>query len=69
MLGELRPGDTLALAAGRYPRLVLKDLTGRPGACITIAGPASGKPATIVGQPGGNTVEIADSSYLEIRNS
>jgi len=68
LLPTLQPGDSLNLAPGNYPRLNLVRLNGKPDAWISITGPASGAPATIVGQPEYNTVEILDCSYLAIEN-
>jgi hypothetical protein len=68
MLRRLRPGDTLSLAPGRYPRLYLVNLNGSDDAWITITGPTSGRPAVIEGAPDHNTVEIENSSYLSIEN-
>lgn len=68
LLPALRPGDVLNLTAGTYPRLYVSGLRGLPGAWITIAGPASGAPAMVVGDACCNTVEIVDSSYLAIQN-
>jgi hypothetical protein len=67
-LTSLKPGDTINLAPGRYPRLTVSHLNGRPDAWITIRGPASGSPAVIAGESGYNTVEIINSSYVAIEN-
>jgi hypothetical protein len=66
LLSSLKPGDTMRLAAGRYPRLSLTGLHGAPDAYITITGPETGPPAIIAGSPGYNTVEILDCSYVSI---
>ena len=68
LLRTLKPGDTLVLSAGKYPRLPISKLNGTPDAWITITGPTSGAPAVILGEPESNTVEISDSSYLSIEN-
>ena len=68
VLSSLKAGDTLNLAPGRYPRLTVSHLNGRPDAWITIRGPASGSPAVIAGESGYNTVEIINSSYVAIEN-
>src|SRR5690349_6620083 len=68
LLPTMQAGDTLNLAPGTYPRLNLVRLNGKPDAWITIAGPSSGAPAIIAGQPEYNTVEILDCSYLAIEN-
>ena len=67
-LRDLKPGDTLRLAAGSYTRLYVNDLNGTPDAWITITGPDSGPPAVILGEEEHNTVEILNSSYLAIEN-
>jgi len=64
LLPRLKPGDTLLLASGRYPRLTIANLAGAPGRCITITGPATERRAVIAGEAGHNTVEIIDSSYV-----
>ena len=66
VLRGLKPGDTVALAPGKYPSLYLADLNGTTEAWITIQGPASGQPAVIAGVPNSNTVEIVNCSYLAI---
>ncbi len=68
ILPTLKPGDTLVLAPGLYVRLDLDHLNGRPGRCITVAGPVSGEPAVIHAAPGFDTVEITQSSYLVVKN-
>jgi hypothetical protein len=68
LLTTLKPGDTLNLAPGTYPRLNIKGLNGTPDQWITITGPPSGPPAIIIGEPEYNTVEILNSSYLAIEN-
>lgn len=67
-LRRLRPGDTLNLAPGTYRRLSLSRLNGTPDAWITIRGPQQGRPAVIVPEPGQNTVEIYNCSYLAVEN-
>ena len=68
LLRALKPGDTLNLAPGRYPRLYVAHLNGTPESWITITGPASGPAAVIGRSAGANTVEIEDSSYLSIES-
>src|SRR5882724_10250159 len=48
LLRTLKPGDTLTLAGGRYPRLPIAQLNGTTDGWITITGPAAGEPAVIV---------------------
>lgn len=67
----LQPGDTLRLAGGTYPDLLsISNLNGSEAAWIVITGPDSGSPAVFLADPGPccNTVEIANSSYVAIRN-
>src|SRR5262245_2678056 len=61
LMAGLKAGDTLNLAAGTYPRLSPTGLQGTATAWITIAGPASGSPAIIMGAACCNTVEIRNS--------
>src|SRR5258708_3559262 len=68
LLTTLKPGDTLNLAPGTYPRLNINGLNGAPDKWITITGPPSGPTAIIIGEPEYNTVEILNSSYLAIEN-
>ena len=68
LLKTLKPGDTLKLTAGNYPRLVLDGLNGAPDRWILVTGPVEGSPAVIVGNPKTNTVEILNSSYLAIEH-
>jgi hypothetical protein len=68
LLRQLKPGDTLNLAPGKYPRLYLANLNGTPDAWITIAGPPADPPAVIQGAPDYNTVEIENCSYVSIEN-
>ena len=68
-LSLLQPGDTLVLASGTYTRLNIAGLNGAPSAWITITGPDLGSPAIIATDSTCcNTVEIANSSYLAIKN-
>src|SRR5262249_33272055 len=41
---------------------------GTPSAWITIMGPVSGPPAVVVGEPGYNTLEIVNCSFVAIQN-
>ena len=67
-LKRLKPGDTLTLAPGDYRHLPVFGLNGTEDAWITITGPVSGPPATIVGVSSANTVEIINSSYVSLEN-
>src|SRR5205823_9683005 len=66
----LLAGDTLHLAAGDYGLLGIRNLNGTAAAWITITGPGRGAPATFHADSGPccNTVEIAGSSYVALRN-
>ncbi len=73
LLANLQPGDTLMLAAGTYdnaasPGLPVFGLHGTAAKPIVISGPASGPRAVLLGRSTHNTVRIADSSYVTIRN-
>jgi MYXO-CTERM domain-containing protein len=65
-LAALQPGDTLRLAAGTYPLLVVSHLAGTAAAPVTIEGDAAGG-TVIEGDPSHNTVEIVESSYVTLR--
>jgi hypothetical protein len=68
-LGKLKPGDTLNLKAGSYGKgLNVTNLNGTATMPIVISGPASGSPAVFTGRSCCNTVEIANSSHVVIRN-
>lgn len=62
-LAALMPGDTLHLAAGHYPLLVINGLNGTASSPITISGAPCGA-SVIDGDASDNTVEIIDSSYV-----
>lgn len=73
LLASLRAGDTLLLAAGVYegtsvPGLPIFGLNGTAERPIVISGPASGLRAVLLGRSTHNTVRIADSSYVTVRN-
>ena len=69
LLRELRPGDSLTLAAGRYADgLPLHNLAGNPGQPITVSGPAQGAPAVFVADSGRNTISIVDSHDVVVKN-
>ncbi len=71
ILNILLPGDTLLLAAGIYTDgLPLYGLNGTAVEPIIIAGPDSGPRAIFYANPCicYNTIEIQDSSYIEIYN-
>ncbi len=70
LLDQLQPGDTLALAAGTYTDgLPIYDMNGTATMPIKIEGPEAGT-AVFLANPCicYNTIEIQDSSYIEIRN-
>jgi len=70
----LAPGDVLLLEAGiyddsnGYPGLSIYDLNGEPGNPIIITGSDSEPHPVFLGSAGSNTVRIANSSYVVIRN-
>ena len=68
IMRTLRPGQTMLLAPGNYPRLNIVNLRGQPGKCIVITGPKDGPPAVIHGVPRFNTVDIVNSSYVALKN-
>src|SRR5688500_150650 len=74
LLPTLRPGDTLMLEARTYddpsqpPGLPIFGLHGRANAPITISGPASSPKPVLIGRATPNTVRIADSSHVVVRN-
>jgi MYXO-CTERM domain-containing protein len=76
MLGTLKPGDILHLAAGTYAPtgstpLPLSNLNGTSSQWITVTGPPAFPPTAVFrASPDGccNIVEITNSSYLAIEN-
>jgi len=69
LLNNLDAGDTLVLAAGTYNSgLPIIDLHGTTGQPVTIIGPANGAPAIFTPRSCCNTVQIKNSSYVEIRH-
>ncbi len=69
-LPTLKPGDTLHLAGGTYPKLlVINNLKGTESQPIVIQGPSSGAPAVFTADPGPccNTIEITNSEYVVLR--
>ncbi len=70
-VAALQPGDTLHLAAGTYPKLlVVNNLKGTEAQPIVIEGPSSGEPAVFTADPGPccNTVEIKNSEHVVLRH-
>jgi hypothetical protein len=67
-LRALKPGDTLMLEPGNYPRLNIIGLNGTAENWITITGPLSGPRPVMVGAVGYNTVMIENSSYVAVEN-
>lgn len=66
-LPELKPGDTLVLAAGEYRRgLPLHRISGSANAPIRIHGSRNGDPAIFIARGGANTVSLVDASYIHI---
>ena len=78
-IAQLRPGDTLLLAAGNYgidaqgndtasvPGLPLFNVNGTVAAPITISGPASGPMPVLMGRSTHNTIRLSNASHLVIR--
>lgn len=68
LVKRLRPGDTLTLAPGIYRAdLVLHDTRGTAQRPIVISGD-QGHGSVFLGQPGHNTVSLANAAYIEIHN-
>lgn len=68
LLRKLRPGDTLALAPGRYREgLPLHDINGVAGSAIVIRG-SRDAPTTLVARPNANTISIVNSSHVEVHD-
>ncbi|MBN4079345.1 hypothetical protein JYT26_01765 [Beggiatoa alba] len=73
-LQSLMPGDVLLLEAGTYddsngyPGLSVYGLKGESTNPIIITGPESGPRPVFLGSAGSNTIRIANSSYVIIRN-
>src|SRR5205814_1372786 len=62
-----QPGDRILLAPGEYQGgMNFRDLHGRPGALIAIAGADRKQPPVIRG--GGNNFQFSDVTYLELRD-
>jgi len=69
LLGMLKPGDRLVLAAGTYTQgLSISNLNGSEASWFTITGPTSGPAAIFEGNPCCNTVELTNSSFVAIEN-
>ncbi len=69
LLSNLQAGDILELEAGTYPDgLPISGRNGTAGNRIIIRGPASGNPAVLTGRACCNTIQIEDSSYIDISN-
>ncbi len=73
LLKQLKPGDTLRLAAGTYRGLPIAGLHGDENAWITISGPVDGPPAIIAGGTERigirqDAIDISMSSYVSIEN-
>lgn len=67
VLKQLRAGDTLVLAPGRYLNgLPVHRMVGAPEKQIVIRGPQSQAVARFIARPGAHTVSIVNSAYVEI---
>ncbi|TMH02228.1 MAG: right-handed parallel beta-helix repeat-containing protein [Betaproteobacteria bacterium] len=68
-LPKLQPGDILSLSSGDYGRgLRLRGLHGTSSAPIVIQGPRAGPAAVLLARPDANTVSLAETSYVTVRN-
>jgi hypothetical protein len=71
LLAQLAPGDTLRLLPGVYTDgMFIQGMNGTATAPIRIEGPVHGGSAVFRADPCAcqNTIDIRDSSYIEIRN-
>ncbi len=69
VLKQLRAGDTMTLAPGRYLNgLPIRSMVGVPGKPIVIRGPQTQAFARFIARPGAHTVSIVNSAYVEIHN-
>jgi hypothetical protein len=76
LLKQMQPGDTLLLRPGIYGKgnvqeissLPIVDLNGEPGKPIVISGPEQGALPVFLARASFNTVRIARSSYVTVRN-
>ncbi|HET9976493.1 MAG TPA: hypothetical protein VFQ20_03580 [Burkholderiaceae bacterium] len=78
-LAQLKPGDTLVLAAGHYgidaqgndtadvPGLPIFNLHGTAAAPIVITGPATGPRPVFAGRDSHNTIRFANASFVVVR--
>lgn len=78
-LSQLKPGDTLVLAAGNYgidaqgndtagvPGLPIFNLHGTATAPIVISGPATGPRPVLTGRDTHNTIRLGNASFVVIR--
>lgn len=73
-LRALRPGQTLVLAAGNYdipgdvPGLPIFNVNGREDAPIVITGAGEASQTVLLGRSTHNTIRIANSSHVIVRN-
>jgi hypothetical protein len=69
LLRELNPGDVLRLPPGMLRQgLRVHGLNGAPGKPIVIEGAPGPRRTVLVARAGANTISIADSSFVTIRN-
>ncbi|VAW86955.1 hypothetical protein MNBD_GAMMA16-119 [hydrothermal vent metagenome] len=69
LLNNLVAGDTLILDSGTYTQgMTISNTHGTAKEPIVITGPESGDPAIILGRSCFNTVQIQNSSYLEVHH-
>ncbi len=68
-LQDLRPGDMMVLAAGKYTRgLPLHGLVGTVAQPFVIEGPKPPARAVFIGRPGAHTVSLLESAHVVLRN-
>ena len=69
LLKRLTPGDHLRLKPGVYAGgLPLRGITGAADTPIIIEGPLNGAVAVFRARPGANTINLADSSHLIVKD-
>jgi len=69
LLSALAPGDQLLLEPGIYrDGLPIINVNGELGRPIAIVGPEQGPRSVFIGRWGANTIQIRNSSYVEIKN-
>ncbi len=67
VVSTLRPGDTLRLRPGVYPRGLRIDASGEPGRCIVVEALDPTTPPTIR-HGGSNTIDLVGASWVKLRS-